>query len=76
MVERFNGRIADVLRTHRFNSAEDLRSALEEYGAFHDGTITRSFSHSHSNRDGGGIGDANTCHSRNADGHSHDDTDC
>lgn len=24
MVERFNGRIADVLKTHRFNSAEDL----------------------------------------------------
>ncbi|SEJ31998.1 Integrase core domain-containing protein [Nitrosomonas eutropha] len=23
MVERFNGRIADVLKTHRFNSAED-----------------------------------------------------
>ncbi len=24
MVERFNGRIADVLKTHRFNSREDM----------------------------------------------------
>lgn len=30
-------------KTKRFNSAEDLRSALEEYGAFHDGTITRNY---------------------------------
>lgn len=30
-------------KTKRFDSAEDLRSALEEYGAFHDGTITRSY---------------------------------
>jgi transposase InsO family protein len=28
MVERFNGRIADVLKTHRFNSAEDLEQPL------------------------------------------------
>jgi hypothetical protein len=28
MVERFNGRIADVLKTHRFTSGEDLEQTL------------------------------------------------
>ena len=31
MVERFNGRLAQVLRTHRFNSAEDLQTTLHRY---------------------------------------------
>ncbi len=31
MVERFNGRIADVLRTHRFQSGEDLEATLLRY---------------------------------------------
>jgi hypothetical protein len=31
MVERFNGRIADVLKTHRFNSQEDLGQTLHKY---------------------------------------------
>jgi len=31
MVERFNGRIADVLNTHRFHDAEDLASTLTRY---------------------------------------------
>jgi hypothetical protein len=31
MVERFNGRIADVLATHRFRDAEDLTSTLLRY---------------------------------------------
>jgi transposase InsO family protein len=31
MVERFNGRVADVLDTHRFNSAEDLETTLTRY---------------------------------------------
>lgn len=31
MVERFNGRISDVLNTHRFNSAENLRTTLLRY---------------------------------------------
>ena len=31
MVERFNGRIADVLRTHRFNSGEQLQDTLRNY---------------------------------------------
>jgi len=31
MVERFNGRLEQVLRTHRFNSAEDLATTLHRY---------------------------------------------
>jgi transposase InsO family protein len=31
MVERFNGRIADVLKTHRFNGQEDLAQTLHRY---------------------------------------------
>jgi transposase InsO family protein len=31
MVERFNGRIADVLKTHRFNSQEDLAQTLPRH---------------------------------------------
>lgn len=31
MVERFNGRIAEVLATHRFNSAENLETTLMRY---------------------------------------------
>jgi len=31
MVERFNGRIAEVLATHRFHSGEDLAQTLARY---------------------------------------------
>ncbi len=31
MVERFNGRLEQVLRTHRFNSRNDLESTLHRY---------------------------------------------
>ncbi len=31
MVERFNGRIADILRTHHFDSNEDLEATLRRY---------------------------------------------
>lgn len=31
MVERFNGRIADVLKTHRFNDREDMEQTLLRY---------------------------------------------
>jgi len=34
MVERFNGRISDILKTHRFQSGEDLRATLHRYVAF------------------------------------------
>ena len=35
MVERFNGRIADVLKTHRFTSGEDLEQTLMRYVALY-----------------------------------------
>ncbi|WP_374538831.1 IS481 family transposase [Chitinimonas taiwanensis] len=31
MVERFNGRIAEILATHRFQSGEDLAATIERY---------------------------------------------
>ena len=31
MVERFNGRISDILKTHHFRSGEDLRATLHRY---------------------------------------------
>jgi hypothetical protein len=31
MVERFNGRISEVLATHRFHSGEELAATLERY---------------------------------------------
>lgn len=34
MVERLNGRIADVLKTNRFDSAKDMAQTLTRYGAF------------------------------------------
>ncbi len=36
MVERFNGRIADVLKTHRFNSREDMEQTLQRYVALYN----------------------------------------
>jgi transposase InsO family protein len=36
MVERFNGRIADVLKTHRFTSGEDLEQTLMRYVALYN----------------------------------------
>jgi hypothetical protein len=40
MVERFNGRIADVPKTHRFVSSEDLEQPVMRYV---DLSTTRSF---------------------------------
>ena len=36
MVERFNGRISDVLKTHHFQSGEDLRATLHRYVALYN----------------------------------------
>ena len=36
MVERFNGRIADVLRSHRFQSGQDLEQTLLRYAALYN----------------------------------------
>jgi transposase InsO family protein len=35
VMERFNGRIADVLRTHRFTSGEDLEQTLMSHVALY-----------------------------------------
>ena len=42
MVERFNGRIADVLKTHRFNSAEDLEQTLMRYVTLYNHQLPQS----------------------------------
>jgi len=42
MVERFNGRIADVLKTHRFNSAQDMAQTLIRYVALYNHQLPQS----------------------------------
>lgn len=42
MVERFNGRIADVLKTHRFDSAQDLEQTLLRYVALYNHQLPQS----------------------------------
>jgi len=42
MVERFNGRVADVLKTHRFNSAEDLQQTLHRYVQLYNHQLPQS----------------------------------
>jgi len=42
MVERFNGRIADVLKTHRFSSGEDLEQTLLRYVALYNHRLPQS----------------------------------
>ena len=42
MVERFNGRIADVLKTHRFNSREDMEQNLLRYVALYNHQLPQS----------------------------------
>jgi len=42
MVERFNGRISDVLNTHHFNSAQDLEQTLLRYVAIYDHQLPQS----------------------------------
>ena len=42
MVERFNGRISDVLNTHRFNSALDLEQTLMRYVALYNHEFPQS----------------------------------
>jgi transposase InsO family protein len=36
MVERFNGRIADILKTHHFMSGEDLEQTLLRYAMLYN----------------------------------------
>ena len=42
MVERFNGRISDVLNTHRFDSALDLEQTLLRYVALYNHQLPQS----------------------------------
>ena len=42
MVERFNGRIADVLNTHRFSGSEDLEQTLLRYVALYNHQLPQS----------------------------------
>jgi transposase InsO family protein len=42
MVERFNGRIADVLKTHRFVSGEDLEQTIMRYVALYNTQFPQS----------------------------------
>ena len=42
MVERFNGRIEDILKTHRFNSQEDLDTTILRYVALYNHELPQS----------------------------------
>ena len=42
MVERFNGRIANVLKIHRFNSREDMKQTLLRYVALYNHQLAQS----------------------------------
>lgn len=42
MVERFNDRIADVLKTHRFCSREDMQQTLLRYVVLYNRQLTQS----------------------------------
>lgn len=48
MVERFNGRIADVLKTHRFTDGQDMRQTLERYVHLYNHQLPQSVLHSKS----------------------------
>lgn len=45
MVERFNGRISDVLNTHRFDSREDLETTLKRYNWLYNHHINQKALH-------------------------------
>ena len=42
MVERFNGRIEDVLQSHRFRSGEDLEQTILRYVHLYNGQLPQS----------------------------------
>jgi len=42
MVERFNGRIEDVLQSHRFHSGEDLKQTLLRYVHLYNSQLPQS----------------------------------
>jgi transposase InsO family protein len=42
MVERFNGRISDVLKTNRFHSGEDMETTLHRYVLLYNQQLPQS----------------------------------
>jgi hypothetical protein len=42
MVERFNGRIEDILQSHRFRSGEDLEQTILRYVRLYNGQLPQS----------------------------------
>ena len=42
MVERFNGRIEDVLQSHRFDGGEDLEHTILRYVRLYNGQLPQS----------------------------------
>ena len=42
MVERFNDRTADILKTHRFNNREDMEQTLPCYVTLHNHQLPQS----------------------------------
>ncbi len=42
MVERFDGRIEDILQSHRSHGGEDLEQTILRYVRFHDGQLPQS----------------------------------
>ena len=42
MVERFNGRISDILQTHHFNSSLDLEQTLLRYVALYNQQLAQT----------------------------------
>lgn len=42
MVERFNGRIEDILQSHRFRSGEDLKQTILRYVRLYNGQLPQS----------------------------------
>ncbi len=42
MVERFNGRIEDVLQSHRFRSGEDLEQTILRHVRLYNGQLPQS----------------------------------
>lgn len=42
MVERFNGHIGDMLKTHRFQSRQDLEQTLMRYVALYNHQLPQS----------------------------------
>lgn len=42
MIERFHGRIEDVLQSHRFQSGDDLEQAIQRYATLYDQQFPQS----------------------------------